>query len=52
MTAAHPSTVTADRRSLSRAAFARARGVIPGGVNSPARAFGGTAKWRRRPDNG
>jgi glutamate-1-semialdehyde 2,1-aminomutase len=41
MTAAHPSTVTADRRSLSRAAFARARGVIPGGVNSPARAFGG-----------
>jgi glutamate-1-semialdehyde 2,1-aminomutase len=32
---------TADRRTRSRAAFARARGVIPGGVNSPARAFGG-----------
>ena len=31
----------ADRRAASRAAFARARGLIPGGVNSPARAFGG-----------
>jgi glutamate-1-semialdehyde 2,1-aminomutase len=28
-------------RSLSHQAFARARQVIPGGVNSPARAFGG-----------
>src|SRR5512142_7213 len=27
-------------RKLSEQAFARARGVIPGGVNSPARAFG------------
>jgi glutamate-1-semialdehyde 2,1-aminomutase len=31
----------ADRRTASRAAFTRARGLIPGGVNSPARAFGG-----------
>ena len=31
----------ADRRTASRAAFERARAVIPGGVNSPARAFGG-----------
>lgn len=31
--------MTADR-SKSRAAFARARRLIPGGVNSPARAFG------------
>ena len=31
----------ADRRTASRAAFERAREVIPGGVNSPARAFGG-----------
>jgi len=31
----------ADRRTASHAAFARARGLIPGGVNSPARAFGG-----------
>lgn len=28
-------------RARSRAAFARALGLIPGGVNSPARAFGG-----------
>jgi glutamate-1-semialdehyde 2,1-aminomutase len=42
MTAAHhPSTVTAARRPRSREAFARARQLIPGGVNSPARAFGG-----------
>ena len=33
--------IHADRRAASRAAFARARGLIPGGVNSPARAFGG-----------
>ena len=39
--APHPSTVHASRRQRSRAAFAHARGVIPGGVNSPARAFGG-----------
>jgi glutamate-1-semialdehyde 2,1-aminomutase len=32
--------MTADR-SKSHAAFARARRLIPGGVNSPARAFGG-----------
>ena len=32
--------MTADR-SKSHAAFARARKLIPGGVNSPARAFGG-----------
>jgi glutamate-1-semialdehyde 2,1-aminomutase len=31
----------AARRSRSREAFARARQLIPGGVNSPARAFGG-----------
>ncbi|MGB8852226.1 MAG: glutamate-1-semialdehyde 2,1-aminomutase [Pirellulales bacterium] len=37
----HPSTVTAARRPRSREAFARARQLIPGGVNSPARAFGG-----------
>jgi glutamate-1-semialdehyde 2,1-aminomutase len=30
----------ADPRPASRAAFARARRLIPGGVNSPARAFG------------
>jgi glutamate-1-semialdehyde 2,1-aminomutase len=36
-----PATVHADRRAASRAAFARARTLIPGGVNSPARAFGG-----------
>ncbi len=42
MTAAHhPSAVTAARRTHSRAAFAHARHLIPGGVNSPARAFGG-----------
>src|SRR5262245_42544410 len=28
-------------RSRSQAAFARAKNLIPGGVNSPARAFGG-----------
>ena len=28
-------------RPHSHAAFARARALIPGGVNSPARAFGG-----------
>ena len=33
--------VHADRRTASRAAFERARRLIPGGVNSPARAFGG-----------
>jgi glutamate-1-semialdehyde 2,1-aminomutase len=37
----HAHDKTAARRTRSRAAFARARGVIPGGVNSPARAFGG-----------
>ncbi|MEI6255022.1 MAG: glutamate-1-semialdehyde 2,1-aminomutase [Planctomycetota bacterium] len=31
----------ADRRTASHAAFARAKQLIPGGVNSPARAFGG-----------
>jgi glutamate-1-semialdehyde 2,1-aminomutase len=36
-----PATATADRRGRSHAAYARARQVIPGGVNSPARAFGG-----------
>lgn len=41
MTPADPSAATAARRGKSRAAFARARSVIPGGVNSPARAFGG-----------
>jgi glutamate-1-semialdehyde 2,1-aminomutase len=41
MAIAHPSRVTAERRGRSHAAFARARAVIPGGVNSPARAFGG-----------
>ena len=35
------SLAAAARRRASHAAFARARGVIPGGVNSPARAFGG-----------
>jgi glutamate-1-semialdehyde 2,1-aminomutase len=37
---AHTSTPAA-ARSRSRAAFERARQLIPGGVNSPARAFGG-----------
>jgi glutamate-1-semialdehyde 2,1-aminomutase len=37
----HPSAVTASRRTRSHEAFARARRLIPGGVNSPARAFGG-----------
>lgn len=37
----HPPAATADRRVSSHAAFARARSLIPGGVNSPARAFGG-----------
>jgi len=32
---------TDSRRTYSRAAFARAKALIPGGVNSPARAFGG-----------
>ncbi|RLT15911.1 MAG: glutamate-1-semialdehyde-2,1-aminomutase [Planctomycetota bacterium] len=36
-----PHAVTAERRTKSRAAFARAGQLIPGGVNSPARAFGG-----------
>ena len=36
-----PSAATAARRAASRVAFARARRLIPGGVNSPARAFGG-----------
>ena len=36
-----PHDAHADRRTASRAAFARARNLIPGGVNSPARAFGG-----------
>ncbi|MCE2725538.1 MAG: glutamate-1-semialdehyde 2,1-aminomutase [Planctomycetaceae bacterium] len=36
-----PSAATAARRAASHAAFARARRLIPGGVNSPARAFGG-----------
>jgi glutamate-1-semialdehyde 2,1-aminomutase len=38
---ADPAATTADRRGRSHAAFARARQAIPGGVNSPARAFGG-----------
>ena len=29
------------QRSKSKSAFDRAKGLIPGGVNSPARAFGG-----------
>jgi glutamate-1-semialdehyde 2,1-aminomutase len=37
----HPSAVTASHRTRSHEAFARARRLIPGGVNSPARAFGG-----------
>ena len=36
-----PQEAHADRRTASRAAFERARSLIPGGVNSPARAFGG-----------
>ena len=35
-----PARVTSSRRIHSQAAFARARRLIPGGVNSPARAFG------------
>jgi len=35
-----PSAASAARRPRSHAAFARARRLIPGGVNSPARAFG------------
>ena len=41
MSLADPSATTSDRRSRSRDAFAQASRVIPGGVNSPARAFGG-----------
>jgi glutamate-1-semialdehyde 2,1-aminomutase len=41
MSTPHASTRNASRRTRSRAAFARARQLIPGGVNSPARAFGG-----------
>lgn len=37
----HPSALTASRRTRSHEAFSRARRLIPGGVNSPARAFGG-----------
>ncbi|MBM4022081.1 MAG: glutamate-1-semialdehyde-2,1-aminomutase [Planctomycetes bacterium] len=37
----HPSSAHRDRRRRSTAAFAHARTLIPGGVNSPARAFGG-----------
>jgi glutamate-1-semialdehyde 2,1-aminomutase len=36
-----PHDRTAARRHRSHEAFARARSLIPGGVNSPARAFGG-----------
>jgi glutamate-1-semialdehyde 2,1-aminomutase len=36
-----PHDRTASRRHRSHAAFARAKTLIPGGVNSPARAFGG-----------
>jgi glutamate-1-semialdehyde 2,1-aminomutase len=36
-----PHAATATRRAASGRAFARARRLIPGGVNSPARAFGG-----------
>lgn len=36
-----PSDRTSTRRRRSHEAFARARTLIPGGVNSPARAFGG-----------
>ena len=36
-----PHDRTATRRGKSHEAFARARRLIPGGVNSPARAFGG-----------
>ncbi|MFM8635201.1 MAG: glutamate-1-semialdehyde 2,1-aminomutase [Planctomycetia bacterium] len=39
-TSFEPAT-TAAARPKSRAAFARAKALIPGGVNSPARAFGG-----------
>ena len=35
-----PHATTESRRPRSREAFARARRLIPGGVNSPARAFG------------
>jgi len=35
------SSQTDSRRPTSHAAFARAKALIPGGVNSPARAFGG-----------
>jgi glutamate-1-semialdehyde 2,1-aminomutase len=41
MSTPHASTRNASRRTRSHAAFARARQLIPGGVNSPARAFGG-----------
>jgi glutamate-1-semialdehyde 2,1-aminomutase len=33
--------MSSDKRARSHAAFARAKQLIPGGVNSPARAFGG-----------
>ena len=41
MNDAAPHQRTASRRPQSHAAFARAKALIPGGVNSPARAFGG-----------
>ncbi len=41
MTHFHPSSLNAARRQQSHAAFTRAKQLIPGGVNSPARAFGG-----------
>ena len=34
-------STTSAKRAKSEAAFARAQGLMPGGVNSPARAFGG-----------
>jgi glutamate-1-semialdehyde 2,1-aminomutase len=37
----HPSSFQATRRQQSHAAFVHAKNLIPGGVNSPARAFGG-----------
>jgi len=37
----HPQGTRSTRRAKSQAAFTRAKGLMPGGVNSPARAFGG-----------
>ena len=43
---ATPKTRSAMQRSKSHSAFERAKRIIPGGVNSPARAYGASAASR------